>query len=156
MIFVALCAGQWLATFDLGDLDGEVLDRMDAADEDVAQGLATRFGIVDRPQLQCSHRAEGTRPSRGRGPWPLGGRSAWTPPARGPGFCWKVPLDQSLVIATLSGVKDTSGIRCCHRRLIARYVFLIMTAPLAHGNDQGARLHCERSSWVLSPWPTRA
>ena len=32
--------------------DGEVLDRMDAADEDVAQGLATRFGIVDR--LNCT------------------------------------------------------------------------------------------------------
>src|ERR1039458_5928979 len=33
------------ATFDLGDLDGEILDRMDAADEDVAQGLATPLRI---------------------------------------------------------------------------------------------------------------
>ena len=46
-----LMCRQWLATLDLGDLDGEILDGMDAADEDMPQGLTTRFGIVDR--LNC-------------------------------------------------------------------------------------------------------
>ena len=45
MMSVAL-RRQWLATFDLGDLDGEVLDRVDAANEGVAQGLAARFGSL--------------------------------------------------------------------------------------------------------------
>src|ERR1700733_10564005 len=92
---------------------------MDAADEDVAQGLATRFGIVDR--LKCRAHIVLRRLRQ-----------------RAVGVLLEVPLDQSLVIATLSGVKDTGGIRCCRRRLIARYLFLVMTALLAHGNDQGA------------------
>src|SRR6202034_2380209 len=54
------------------------------------------------------------------------------------GVLLEVPLDQSLVIATLAGVKDASGVRRFRRRLIARWVFLIMMALLAHGNDQGS------------------
>src|SRR5580692_1285990 len=53
------------------------------------------------------------------------------------GVLLEVPLDQSLVIAPLAGVKDASGVRRI-RRHIARCVFLIMMALLAHGNDQGS------------------
>jgi hypothetical protein len=40
--------GQGLPTFGVGDLGGKVLDGVNAADENVAQGFAGRFGIVDR------------------------------------------------------------------------------------------------------------
>src|ERR1700722_2214207 len=128
---------QWLAAFGLGDLVGEILDRMDAADEDVAQGLATRLGIVDR--LNCSAhivlRGLGHRVDESHGLLAAARRGH---PDLAVGVLLEVPLDQSLVIATLSRVKDTSGVGWSHRRLIARYLFFIMTALLAHGNDQGA------------------
>src|ERR1700722_12895356 len=66
MIFVASCAGSGSPPSTFGDLNGEILDRMDAAYEEVSQGIATRLGFGCLPNQVRTLRL-GTRPSRGQG-----------------------------------------------------------------------------------------
>ena len=56
---------QRFAAFGLGDLGGEVLDRVHATDEHVAQRFAARCGIVERlPTVELSRHSMPEKPDQ--------------------------------------------------------------------------------------------
>ena len=69
-----LVGGERLAAFGLGHLGGEVLDRVNAADENVAQRFAAGVGILERLARPGRRPGPATSPRRGRGSWPPDGR----------------------------------------------------------------------------------
>ena len=141
---------QWLAAFDLGDVGGEVLDRMDATDQDVTQGLATGFGIAD-PSMACSHRVWGL----GHGMDERHGllAAAGCRPGLAVGFCCSSHSPGPRRSHPLR-VKDPSA---PPQPRSSRRPLLLPRHGGALGAQErpGCRLHCERSSSVVSPWCTR-
>ena len=139
-----LMSGEWVAAFRLGHLGGEVLHRVDSADQDVAQRFAAGLGIVERFErgldLMLGRLGHGMDQRHGffaaarRGD----GRLAI-------GVLLLVPLGQRLVVPALTRMQQ-SGPGFLWRRVVGcaslgrcvGSVFALMLAFRGNGHDECA------------------